>query len=225
VCDQCFQRIVVRQHYSLPSHSLIFPFIVPFSPTSPPLRPPFAQDEFAQGNIGSQGNLDSDLGDVLSGVDYLMGLSHEPTGSDEHRFGCVHPEAEVGIFGGSYGGYMTLRALSVVPDRFTAGVAMYGFLMNRWMTFEGGDMTWETEYIGDPNRWPLTDDMQQHDVFDKLANIASPVLFIHGEADDICPLSQSFVAFRVLQVCVSMCVDVCEGSCIWGKCVNARMDQ
>ena len=163
-----------------------------------------------------------------------MGLSHEPTGADEHRFGCVHPEAEVGIFGGSYGGYMTLRALSMVPDRFTAGVAMYGFLMNRWMTFEGGDMTWETEYIGDPNRWPLTDDMQQHDVFDKLANVASPVLFIHGEADDICPLSQSFVAFRVLQVCgdvwrcVLTYVDVCclmwmcAKVCIWGNCANAR---
>merc|ERR1712032_1313664 len=53
-------------------------------------------------------------------------------------------------WGGSYGGYLTLRAMSVDPERFGAGVAQYGFVHNRWMTYEGGDFTWEDEYLIPP---------------------------------------------------------------------------
>ena len=50
---------------------------------------------------------------------------------------------------------MTIRALSAT-DMFACGVAMYGFVMNRWMSYEGGDYTWEDEYFGDREQWPVT---------------------------------------------------------------------
>ena len=43
-------------------------------------------DEFAQANISSQGQLDSDLGDILSGLDYLNSVG---------RLQC---EGKIGIF-------------------------------------------------------------------------------------------------------------------------------
>ena len=93
-------------------------------------------DAFAQANIGCQGQ--TDLDDVLSGIDHLAASG---LGDGERS----------GIFGGSYGGYLTLRALAMT-DRFQAGVAMYGFVDNRWMTLETGDFTYETEYVAPLSR-------------------------------------------------------------------------
>lgn len=163
-------------------------------------------DEWAQANIGQQGSLEADLGDVLAGLDWL---------NEEHPRlrGTVAPE-RTGIFGGSYGGYLTMRAMSSVPERFGAGVAEYGFVHNRWMSYEGGDFTWEDEYMtpsadevekatgvaaGTSNIWPLPASMQMSDCFNDLHRIAAPMLLMHGEKDDICPLSQSRVAFHMLE--------------------------
>ena len=168
-------------------------------------------DAFAGANVNKQGLLDGhgggDLGDILSGVDHLFATGVCACGD------------RVGIVGGSYGGYMTMRALAVCsagyakahpippgspsawPRRFKAGVAQYGFVHNRWMSYEGGDFTWEDEYFGgQANRetWPLSDAAQKSDVFNILEHITSPMLLMHGEDDDICPLSQSLVAFRSL---------------------------
>lgn len=51
-----------------------------------------------------------DLDDVLGGIDYLKGLSFADT-------------SRVGIFGRSYGGFMTLMALFRSPETFRVGVA------------------------------------------------------------------------------------------------------
>ena len=75
-------------------------------------------------------------------------------------------------------------------------------------------MTWENEYIGDCTAWPLTEEAQKHDVFHQLKDIKTPTLFIHGEDDDICPVSNSFVAHRVLAaggVPTALCVYPKEG--------------
>ena len=42
-----------------------------------------------------------------------------------------------------------MRALSRYPQLFKVGVAEYGFLAMRLMSLEGGDLTYELEYIGD----------------------------------------------------------------------------
>jgi len=206
-------------------------------------------DAWAQANIGSQGALDSDLGDILAGLDWLR--DHHP-----QLKGNICP-SRTGIFGGSYGGYMTIRAMSEVPERFAAGIALYGFVHNRWMTYEGGDFTYEDEYIIPPpdlagfeiemvqedaehkknaetrapnevaasasgaidftpardrcgsnasvasasasDVWPLPRQMENSDSFNGLHRISAPLLLMHGEKDDICPLSQSQVAFHMLE--------------------------
>ncbi len=139
-------------------------------------------DDFARGNIGCQGR--GDLEDVISGVDFLVaeGLARKD---------------RVGIFGGSYGGYMTLQALAAT-DRFCAGVALYGFIDNRRMTLETGDFTYETEYL-EPVSWPITERTRQGDVFPNLGAIRVPLLLLHGDRDPICPLSESKVTCRALE--------------------------
>jgi dienelactone hydrolase len=151
------------------------------------LRPAFRGslgfgDDFAQGNIACQGR--DDLADIITGIDFLIdeGLA------DEDR---------VGIFGGSYGGYMTLRALAAT-NRFRAGVALYGFIDNRRMTLETGDFTYENEYVA-PLSWPITDAIRKGDVFPILGDITSPLLLMHGDKDPICPVSESLVTGRALE--------------------------
>ena len=92
---------------------------------------------------------------------------------------------------------MTLRALAVT-DRFVAGVALFGFLDNRWMTLETGDFTYETEYIA-PLSWPPAKKARRSDVFPHLGSIQAPLLMLHGDRDPICTLSQSVVAYRALE--------------------------
>lgn len=146
--------------------------------------------------------------------------------------------------------YLTLRALSKLrpgpgerqqPFKFVAGVAEYGFLHNRWMSYEGGDFTWENEcvswcfvvclaveymffflcvcvcvfvlqfcysrslclarhvrrYQGDSTKFPASD--CSSDVFDDLSQVRAPCLLMHGEDDDVCPVSQSRVGYNILR--------------------------
>jgi dipeptidyl aminopeptidase/acylaminoacyl peptidase len=139
-------------------------------------------DAFLRANIRCQG--EADLEDVLSGIDHLA----------RHGMGRVD---RVGIFGGSYGGYMTLRALAVT-DRFKAGVALFGFVHNRWMTLETGDFTYETEYVA-PLKWPMPKSAQRSDVFPHLGSIDTLLLLLHGDSYPICSSSQSTVTYRALE--------------------------
>lgn len=41
--------------------------------------------------------------------------------------------------------------------------------------------------------------MENSDSFNGLHRISAPLLLMHGEKDDICPLSQSQVAFHMLE--------------------------
>ena len=45
----------------------------------------------------------------------------------------------------------------------------------------------------------VSEEDQRSDVYNHLASITAPLLLMHGEDDDICPLSQSLVAYRVLE--------------------------
>eukprot|EP00049_Salpingoeca_infusionum_P009925 m.168781 g.168781 ORF g.168781 m.168781 type:complete len:650 (-) comp14483_c2_seq1:53-2002(-) len=140
-------------------------------------------NDFAQANIGCQGQESSDLGDILAAIEYLRTAGYDF-------------KDNVGIFGGSYGGYMTMQCLATTKA-FKAGVAMYGFIHGRFMSLEGGDFTWEDEYVG-AQSWPLTADTTASDVFHNLGNITQPTLFLHGDDDPICMKSGSIVAYRAL---------------------------
>lgn len=68
-------------------------------------------NEFRRANFNEWGH--NDLFDVIDGASWLK---QQPTVDAER----------VGIFGGSYGGYMVLCALAFAPDVFAAGVDLYG---------------------------------------------------------------------------------------------------
>ncbi len=86
---------------------------------------------------------DKDLNDCVWGKKYLAGLNYIDS-------------TKIGIIGGSYGGYMTLAALSFKPDEFNVGVDLFG-VANWLRTLKEVPPYWESfkkalyEEIGDPN--------------------------------------------------------------------------
>lgn len=82
------------------------------------------------------------LADCVAARKYLQGLPY------------VDPD-RIGIIGGSYGGYMTLAALTLQPDVFAVGVDLFG--ISNWVrTLESIPKWWESQRealyqeIGDP---------------------------------------------------------------------------
>lgn len=117
-----------------------------------------------------------DLEDVVHGAKWLREQA-EIDGS------------KIAIMGGSYGGFMTLIALTKRPDVFSAGVAvvpvadwmeMYELSDSAFRNFMhelfGGPPTEKEELYRD--RSPIT----------HVARIRAPVLIIHGRRDSRCPI-------------------------------------
>jgi dipeptidyl-peptidase 4 len=105
-----------------------------------------------------------ELEDQLVGVDYLKGLPF------------VDP-ARLGFWGWSYGGYMTLYALTHAPGVFKAAVA--GAPVTDWKLY---DSIYTERYLGTPKSNP-----QGYETSSPLAKawaIDAELLIIHGTADD-----------------------------------------
>jgi dipeptidyl aminopeptidase/acylaminoacyl peptidase len=112
--------------------------------------------------------------------------------------GIAEP-GRVGAHGWSYGGYLTLVALTRWPDLFAAGVSGAG--MSDLRTFFAGTEPWMaaasvTEY-GDPvaDR-DLLAALSPMTVLDRLT---SPILFAHGDRDTNVPVAESVQAHQALQ--------------------------
>ena len=112
--------------------------------------------------------------------------------------GIAEP-GRVGAHGWSYGGYLTLVALTRWPDLFAAGATLAG--MSDLRTFFAGTEPWMaaasvTEY-GDPvadrellaGLSPMT----------ALERLTSPVLLAHGDRDTNVPVAESVQAYQALQ--------------------------
>ena len=80
-------------------------------------------------------------------------------------------------------------------ERISCAVSMYGYVSVRYMSLEGMDFTWENEYQGDHRTWPHN---TISDASVELYQATAPTLFLHGLKDDVCPPSQSKIAFSVL---------------------------
>lgn len=145
-------------------------------------------DKWAMATCGHQGSLEGDLGDILTGVAHLQ------------RTGLHGCSKRAGVFGESYGGYMTIRALSHPEGAkvFQCGVSWYGYIINRETTLLTGDFTWETEFMTPgPDVWPPP--VQAEDSFNDIGNIRAPLLLCHGSVDDVCPISHSEMVYRALR--------------------------
>lgn len=86
---------------------------------------------------------DVDLKDCIYGKNFLIGT------------GAIDPD-KIGIIGGSYGGYMTMAALTFTPDEFTVGVNIFG--VTNWLrTLKSIPPYWESfrnalyAEMGDPS--------------------------------------------------------------------------
>lgn len=121
---------------------------------------------------------EKDLEDVVAAADYLV----------RERF--TDPK-RIGVLGGSYGGYLSICALTKFPKYWVVGAAMVPFL--NWFTEienEREDLRyWDLQNMGDPKK-----------DYERLRN-ASPIFFIDrieaplqliaGRHDPRCPVSET----------------------------------
>lgn len=96
------------------------------------------------------------------------------------RLGFVDPE-RMGVYGWSYGGYMSLHMLAQT-DLYKSGVA--GAPVTDWRLY---DTAYTERYLGDPNPGAANytkGSYEDGDVFTHIDGLTEPFLLIHGMADD-----------------------------------------
>ena len=147
-------------------------------------RGSYGQGEaFVRGNVKDFGG--GDLRDIMSGVDAV--LKQAPI--DPNR---------LGIHGWSYGGYMTMWAITQT-NRFKAAVAGAG--ISNWQSYYGENSIdqWMTPYFG-------ATVYDNPAVYAKSAPITfvkkvkTPTLIVVGERDGECPSPQSYELWHALHV-------------------------
>ena len=107
--------------------------------------------------------------------------------------------ARIGVYGGSYGGYLTLMSLALRPDRFAAGVSVVGVVSWKTMaeTTRGDLRDYLIREFGDPakdaelyrERSPLT----------HASKIRAPLLILQGENDPRVPRSEAEQVVKALR--------------------------
>ncbi|WP_296947126.1 S9 family peptidase [uncultured Massilia sp.] len=103
--------------------------------------------------------------DQVAGIDWLA------------KQGFVDPK-RIGVFGWSYGGFMTLRLLAAASDKIAAGVSVAP--VTDWALY---DTHYTEQFMGStPKSNPQA--YQQSGVFAHLDGLKSPLLLVHGMADD-----------------------------------------
>lgn len=117
--------------------------------------------------------------DQVAGVAFLAGLP------------WVNAE-RIGVFGHSYGGYMTLMCLLQRPDVFKAGVAVAP--VTDWHLY---DTHYTERYLETPVANP--DGYRASDVLSHLDGPARPLLVVHGMADDNVLFTHTTKLIRALQ--------------------------
>ena len=120
----------------------------------------------------------NDTADVAAGADYLKTLAY------------VDPD-RIGVFGLSYGGFLTLQAMNTDPTLWRAGVNVAGVV--DWATYGAG---YTTSRLGTP--------VQNPDIYKSSAPIfhmeklARPLLILHGTNDRNVSFADSLRLFDVL---------------------------
>ncbi|MFK7955019.1 MAG: DPP IV N-terminal domain-containing protein [Lysobacterales bacterium] len=117
--------------------------------------------------------------DQKAGTQYLKSLSF------------VDPN-RVGIYGWSYGGYMTLMALMQEPGIWAAGIS--GAPVTDWALY---DTHYTERYMNTPAK--NADGYETSNVLTYVEQLADPLLLIHGMADDNVLLNHSTALLRSLQ--------------------------
>ena len=149
---------------------------------------PNPRGSFGQGEAFTQANRKDfgygDLRDILAGVDTV--LAQYPVDKDR-----------VGITGWSYGGFMTMFAITQT-GRFKAAVAGAG--ISNWQSYYGENSInqWMLPYFGasvydDPAIYAKSS------AINYLKNATTPTLVVVGDRDGECPAPQSFEFWHALR--------------------------
>jgi dipeptidyl-peptidase-4 len=85
--------------------------------------------------------------------------------------------ARVGVTGGSYGGYMTLRSLLLAPDTFRAGVAVASVA-----DWDGYDTAYTERYMSTPRDNP--DGYREASALTRADRLTGRLLMVHGLIDE-----------------------------------------
>jgi len=124
-------------------------------------------------NAGVEGA--SEYQDVKAGAEYLQRLPQV----DAKR---------IGIYGGSYGGFLTALALARDSKLFAAGVDIHG--VHNWTAERAGPLL-ENRYEKAPDLQKALDVAWQSSPVSAIATWKSPVLLIHGDDDRNVRFSQT----------------------------------
>jgi dipeptidyl aminopeptidase/acylaminoacyl peptidase len=127
-----------------------------------------------------------DLKDLIAVVDALA------------KIGAID-RTRVGIMGGSYGGYLSLRAITASPEVWRAAVDMYGMpdLVEDYRITESRFGTWYQSEMGDPvHDATLFHDRSPIHTLDK---VRAPLLVLQGENDTNVPKAESDLVVKALR--------------------------
>lgn len=132
--------------------------------------------DFQAANYNDLGG--GDLKDVIAAKQFLVAS------------GYVDPK-RVGIFGGSYGGFMTLMAIGKAPDEFAAGVQWFGIINWRTMYRDMDEVlkAYLRSLMGTPEDNPEGYDRASPLTY--IANAKAPLLSLQGENDIRVPRGQA----------------------------------
>ena len=119
-----------------------------------------------------------EVADQMRGVEYLRSLDFV----DADR---------IGIYGHSYGGYMTLMSMFKAPDYFAAGVS--GAPVTDWALY---DTHYTERYMGMPQQG---DAYKKASVFPYADQLQGDLLMYHGMADDNVLFTHSTKLYKQLQ--------------------------
>ncbi|MCC5943045.1 MAG: S9 family peptidase [Balneolaceae bacterium] len=107
--------------------------------------------------------------DIVDGLDWLQ----------DDCGGCLNLDS-VGIYGGSYGGFMALYAITYKPDRFHAGAALRK--VTNWRNYYYANPWYTLPRLGDPEEVPEHYDRSSPLTYAK--DLERPALLLHGLIDD-----------------------------------------
>jgi dipeptidyl aminopeptidase/acylaminoacyl peptidase len=175
-------------------------------------RGSFGQGEaFTAANVRDLGH--GDLADILAGIDAAIAAAPIDPG-------------QLGIMGGSYGGYMAMWAVTQTR-RFKLAIASHG--ISDWLSYygENGIDQWMIPYFGasvydDPEIYARSSPINF------IRNVRTPTLAIAGERDIECPPAQTqefWHALRTLGVPAEAVIYPGEGHAVRDPAHSADMER
>jgi dipeptidyl aminopeptidase/acylaminoacyl peptidase len=132
--------------------------------------------EFEQADLFDMGG--GDLQDVLAGVDFIKQTGH------------LDPK-KIAVMGGSYGGYLTMMAVTKAPDVWAAGVSIVPFV--NWFT----EIQNEDPSLRESDLATMGDPVKNKALFEErspinfIDQIKAPLLLLAGGNDPRCPKSET----------------------------------